>query len=68
MDITILSQGAHACSTSWDDPQVALAWVRMLAENITPEGFLSFFKAWGADADQLSNAQHMITYCTGQGV
>lgn len=70
MEITIVSQGVHACSATWDDPQLALAWLRMLAENITPGSFLQFLSQYGdgATAEQMTNAKHMIDYCMGTGV
>lgn len=67
MDITIITTGVHACTTTWDDPQMALAWLRVVTENISQGSFFSLLSHLGADNDQMDNARQMITYCMGTG-
>lgn len=67
-DITIISHVANACSLSFDDPQLAVAWVRTLVGVMDPEVFMSLFKTLNpGDVDAVSNAQHLMDYCLGAG-
>ena len=67
-DITIISHVANACSNTFDDPQLAVAWVRTLVGVMDPEVFMSLFKTLNpGDVDAVQNAQHIMDYCLGAG-
>lgn len=68
-DVTIMSHVATACTIHFDDPMLAVAWVRTVVKEMPVDMFMALFKALNpGDVDAVSNAQHLVDACLGTGV
>ncbi len=66
-DIVIISHVTEACTVTFSDPQLALAWMRVLAGQIPAEAYAALMKVLNpGNADLLNNVREMISACLGQ--
>jgi hypothetical protein len=69
MDITIMSHVATTCTIVFSDPQLAIAWVRTVAGEMTADSYMALFKALHpGDMDAVLGAQQLVDKCMGAGV
>lgn len=62
-DITIVSNVAHACTVTFSDPQLAIAWVRIITGNLPADAYSALIKVLAPE--HLEQARQMIFTCMG---
>ena len=68
-DITSISSVAHACTIVLHDPMLAIAWVRTVAGELTPDQYMDLFKALNpGDVDAVDSARAIVDNCMGTGI
>lgn len=65
-DIMIVTNVAHACQVVFDDPQLALAWLRTAIGQLSPESYQALVAA--THPEFADSAKHMVSDCLGNGV
>lgn len=65
-DITIISNVADACSVVFNEPAIALAWLRAVIGDIPADTFLGLAKT--LHPEQADAAADMVRTCLGTGV
>jgi hypothetical protein len=62
----IIIQAAGTCSVTLSDPMLALAWVKTVIGQITPDDYMAIFKALHPrNMDAAVAAQHIVDLCLG---
>jgi hypothetical protein len=64
-DVTIISHVAQACQVTFDEPNLAIGWLKMLLGIWTPNQFLFMAKSIADDADHFTNIMQMTFACMG---
>lgn len=65
-DIVIMTNVAHACQVVFDDPQLALAWLRTAIGQMTADSYQALVAA--THPEFAANVRQMVSDCFGQGM
>lgn len=67
MDIQV-AVGSHCGFLTFDNVNLAIEYLRMLAKEIAPEQFIAMVKSLYTDQDIVNGAKEMVRVCMGTGL